>query len=70
MIRTLEERFFSEGLKLVKLAGLSTESKPTTGIVTGSEFLEVNTGDVYAFAEGDSPTWYKIKAGVPADAES
>ena len=69
MIRTLESRDFTPTLKLVKLAGLSTDDKPTTGIVTGSEFLEVDTGDVYAFAEGDSPAWNKIKAGVPADAE-
>ena len=66
----LEKKAFSDGLFLVKLAGLSTESKPITGIVTGSEFLEVDTGDVYAFAEGDSPAWNKIKAGVPADNES
>ena len=72
MIRILEQKPFTDGLNFVKLAGLSTEAedKPTTGIVTGSEFLEVDTGDVYAFAEGDSPAWYKIKAGVPAEAET
>ena len=70
MIRTLELKPFTDGLNLVKLAGLSTDTKPTTGIVTGSEFLEVDTGDVYAFAEGDSPAWNKIKAGVPAEAET
>ena len=69
MIRTLEKRAFSDSLSYVKLAGLSTETKPTAGIVTGSEFLAVDTGDVYAFAEGDSPEWYKIKAGVPAEQE-
>ena len=70
MIRTLESRIMADGVNYVKLAGLSTESKPTAGICTGSEFLAVDTGDVYAFAEGDSPAWYKIKAGVPADAET
>ena len=70
MIRTLEKKAFTDGLDFVKLAGLSTEDKPTAGIVTGSEFLEVDTGDVYAFAEGDSPAWYKIKAGAPAEAET
>ena len=54
-MRKLEQKPFTDGLNLVKLAGLSTEDKPTAGIVTGSEFLEVDTGDVYAFAEGDSP---------------
>ena len=70
MIRTLEKKAFTGNLAFVKLAGLSTDSKPTTGIVTGSEFMEVDTGDVYAFAEGDSPAWNKIKAGVPAEAET
>lgn len=32
-------------------AGLSTDTKPTEGVVTGSLFLEVDTGDVYAFDE-------------------
>ena len=67
MIRTLVQKPFTDGLNLVKLAGLSTDDKPTTGIVTGSEYLEVDTGDVYAFAEGESPAWNKIKAGVSAE---
>ena len=43
-----------------EFAGLSTDSKPTTGIVTGSLFLEVNTGNIYAFDETSSGTWTKI----------
>lgn len=66
-MRTLVQKPFTDGLNYVKLAGLSTEEKPTVGIVTGSEFLEVDTGDEYAFAEGDSPAWYKIRAGAPAE---
>lgn len=69
-MRILEKRAFTDGLNYERIAGISDESKPTVGLVTGSEFLEVDTGDVYAFAEGDSPTWYKIKAGVPAEAET
>ena len=45
-----------------EFAGLSTDDKPTDGLITGCLFLEVDTGDVYAFAEGDSPTWNKIAA--------
>lgn len=30
-----------------KIAGTSKESKPTTGLVSGSEFLEVDTGKAY-----------------------
>lgn len=34
-----------------KLAGLSTDEKPTDGILTGSWFFEVDTGDVYSYDE-------------------
>lgn len=67
MVRILKARVIEENKELVKYAGLSTDSKPTAGIVTGSEFLEVDTGDVYAFDEVGG-TWAKIRAGVPADA--
>ena len=39
--------------------GLSTDSKPTTGLVTGSSFVEVDTGDAYLFDEVGS-TWHKV----------
>ena len=39
-----------------ELAGLSTDSKPTTGLFTGSIFVEVNTGKVFMFNEATS-TW-------------
>lgn len=62
MVRTLEERTFVPGKKYIEAAGLSTDTKPTENIITGSLFLEVDTGDVYAFAEGDSPAWNQIAA--------
>lgn len=69
MVRTIYSRFYDDEKKLCKFAGLSTtDEKPTAGIVTGSEFLEVDTGDVYAFDEVGG-TWAKIRAGVPAAAE-
>lgn len=43
---------------LVSCAGLSTDTKPTDGIVTGSDFTEVDTGDVYLFNEV-SGSWVK-----------
>ena len=67
MIRTIESRFYEGQKKLCKFAGLADDDKPTAGLVTGSEFLEVDTGDVYAFDEVGG-TWAKIRAGVPADA--
>ena len=50
------ERAFTAEKKYVELFGLSTDSKPTTGIVTGSSFVEVDTGKAYLFDE-DSSTW-------------
>lgn len=43
MIRTLKSRFYDDELTLVELAGNSADTKPTTGIVTGSVFHEVDT---------------------------
>lgn len=51
MIRTLERKAFAGELLLCKFAGNSGDSKPTVGIVTGSSFLEVDTGIEYLFDE-------------------
>lgn len=64
MIRILVNNRLTEDVSYIKASGLSTDTKPTDGIATGSIFQEVDTGDEYAFAEGDSPTWYKIKSGT------
>lgn len=68
MIRVLSERIFTDGKKLVEMAGLSTESKPTAGLVTGSKYTCADTGDVYMFYEADSPGWGKIVAGPTVSA--
>ena len=45
----------------VELAGKSTESKPTTGIVSGSKFVEVDTGKQYVFdGISDTPAWTEL----------
>lgn len=51
MIRTLERKAFSGELLLCRFAGNSGDTKPTSGIVTGSYFLEVDTGIEYLFDE-------------------
>jgi hypothetical protein len=61
MIRALVERAFTAEKKYVELFGLSTDSKPTTGIVTGSVFVEVNTGKCYLFNE-DASAWVEVGA--------
>lgn len=51
MIRILEEHTFVEGKKFIGAAGISTDTKPEDGLVTGSVFIEVDTGKVYFFDE-------------------
>lgn len=62
MVRVIVDQVLTGGKHYIEAAGLHTDSKPTANVVTGSLYLEVDTGDVYAFAEGDSPTWYQITA--------
>ena len=62
MVRILTENAFVEGKNYIEAAGLSTDSKPTAGIVTGSLFMEVDSGDIYAFDETGDGTWNKVAA--------
>ena len=51
MIRILTERAFDNEKNYIEAAGLSTDTKPTAGIITGSSFIEVDTGTVFVFDE-------------------
>ena len=75
MIRELVIRqigFSEPAVRYKELAGLSTDTKPVDPIdavvvtATGSRFLEVDTGDVYAYDE-EVATWHKIASGPVAD---
>ena len=63
---TLEYRVYGKDadgndLFYVSLAGKSTESKPTTGIVSGSRFVEVDTGKQYVFdGISTTPAWTEL----------
>ena len=46
-------------VKYYEFAGLSTDTKQTEGVATGSLFLEVDTGNWYAFDEAGSE-WNQI----------
>lgn len=46
-------------VKYFEFAGLHDDTKPTDEVATGSLFLEVDTGDVYAYDE-DGESWGKI----------
>lgn len=60
MIRTVETKWTGYGDKLyIEAAGLSTDTKPTEKIVTGSFFLEVDTGKLFSFDE-ESAEWKPI----------
>lgn len=41
------------------IRGLSTDSKPTTDILNGSTFIEMDTGKVFIF-NGASSTWVEL----------
>jgi hypothetical protein len=62
MVRILEERTFVPDKKYIEAAGLSTDTKPEANIVTGSSFLEVDTGDAYLFDEtaAAGSRWKKV----------
>ncbi len=63
---TLEYRSYGKDesgneLFYTALAGTSKESKPTTGIVSGSRFVEVDTGKQYVFdGISTTPAWTEL----------
>lgn len=62
MIRTLFMREFDDNTIFAQFVGNSSDNKPTEGIVTGSEFLEVDTAKTYLFDE-DSGAWVATGSG-------
>jgi hypothetical protein len=58
MVRVLKDTLFVDGKHYIHAAGLSTDQKPTSGIVSGSYFVEVDTGKEYLFDE-TGETWYE-----------
>ena len=50
-----------EPVNFVEIAGLSTDSKPTAGLCSGSKLFEVDTGKAFVLdAESDSAAWHEI----------
>lgn len=52
----------AHGTGYCEYAGLSTDTKPTEGINTGSKFVEVDTGDEYLF-DSESVEWILRQSG-------
>lgn len=63
MIRIVVDRVFSGDLHYQEMFGLSTDTKPTEGLITGSKFTETDTGDVYLLEEGENAEWHKSAEG-------
>ena len=64
MVRKLKYESTDDGMYM-EYAGLSTDTKPViAGQLTGSLFLEVDKGDVYAYNEAGTSgnEWVKIAA--------
>ena len=61
MVKMLKRKVLDDGTHYVELAGLHDDTKPTSYYATGSLFLEVDTGDVYAYDE-EGTEWDKICA--------
>jgi len=59
MVRVLTENFMDYGVHYYDFAGLSTDTKPKSGVATGSTFIEVNTGKSYLYDESGDGTWYQ-----------
>lgn len=68
MIRILTSRIYEDGKQYIEGACVADDTKPTTGLVTGSKLTEADTGDVYMFYEGDTPGWGKIVTGASTPA--
>ena len=57
----ITEKVIGNG-RYIEAAGLSTDTKPTTGIVSGSKFYEWNTTDekMYVYMYFETVGWKKV----------
>ena len=68
MVRKLNDKLFVDGKHYIHAAGLSSDPKPNSGIVSGSYFVEIDTGKQFLFDEGNAE-WYEAPTGyiIPGD---
>ena len=59
MVRIVEEKIIDKNKRYIEAYGLSTDTKPTELLITGSVFIEVNTGSAY-FWDETGATWNKV----------
>lgn len=60
-MKILKKEVLDDGTYLIEAAGLSTDTKPTDSVSTGSIATETDTGDVYMYDETGA-AWAKICA--------
>lgn len=60
MVRVTNETTYPANKRYIEAFGLSTDSKPTSGVITGSVFVEVDTAKVYLFNESSS-AWVEVE---------
>ena len=68
MVRVMVKKAYANDAVYVELAGLASDSKPTGGgMITGSRFIEADTGKVFMYDEAGAE-WNQITAGyTPAE---
>lgn len=62
MVRVIVDQLLTGGKHYIEAAGLSTDTKPTGDIITGSKFTEADTGIEYLFDES-SGGWQAQNTG-------
>lgn len=62
MVRVIDCKWMGSSVDkyYYEFAGLSTDAKPVDNVVTGSLFMEADTGKVYVFDETGAGTWTEI----------
>ena len=56
-----------KGRQYVELAGLSTETKPTRGILNGSKFHELDTTKIHAYDQVNDLWRFQMQLGEPEE---
>lgn len=59
MVEIINSKEIRTNLAYYEFTGLSTDTKQTNNVATGSTFLEVDTGDVYLF-DSENSIWHKV----------
>lgn len=62
MIRSKRVNGYSDNAVLSEFYGLSTDTKPTENVATGSVFTEVDTGKTFLYDE-ESEDWTEVESG-------